>query len=247
MAEADEARVAADERDVRGLDGDVRARADGDADVGLRERRRVVDAVARPWPRRALAPGARGRGRPCRPGSTPADDVASMPTRRATARGGLALSPLSEPDLDAERRAARRTASAAAGLDRVVDADATDERCRRAPRGPASGPPARRVAGGGRAASAVASTPSSARKAALPDEDAPVVRRVARDAPARSPTRRRRGLVEGQAAALGLGDDGRGRADARSRARRRPPGATTSSSRRAGAARDRGHRRAAQR
>ena len=35
-----------DEDDIRGLHSHVRASADGDADVGLRERRRVVDAVA---------------------------------------------------------------------------------------------------------------------------------------------------------------------------------------------------------
>ena len=38
--------VARDERDVGGLDRDVGARADGEAEVGLRERGRVVDAVA---------------------------------------------------------------------------------------------------------------------------------------------------------------------------------------------------------
>ena len=40
------AQVAAHERDVAGLDRDVAPGADRDADVGLRERRRVVDAVA---------------------------------------------------------------------------------------------------------------------------------------------------------------------------------------------------------
>jgi hypothetical protein len=37
---------ALDQRDVGGLDGDVGPGADGDADIGLLERRRVVDAVA---------------------------------------------------------------------------------------------------------------------------------------------------------------------------------------------------------
>ena len=40
------AEVALDERDGRALHRDVGARAHRDADVGLRERRRVVDAVA---------------------------------------------------------------------------------------------------------------------------------------------------------------------------------------------------------
>src|SRR5438270_3780258 len=40
------AQRAADERDTCGLDGDVRARSDGYSNVGLRQRGRVVDAVA---------------------------------------------------------------------------------------------------------------------------------------------------------------------------------------------------------
>jgi hypothetical protein len=39
-------RVGAHQDDVRGLDRDVGARANGDPDVGLGERWRVVDAVA---------------------------------------------------------------------------------------------------------------------------------------------------------------------------------------------------------
>ena len=42
----DVAQAAVDEHDVGRVDGHVRARADGDADVRARERRRVVDAVA---------------------------------------------------------------------------------------------------------------------------------------------------------------------------------------------------------
>ena len=38
--------IALDERDGRALHGDVGAGAHGDADLGLRERRRIVDAVA---------------------------------------------------------------------------------------------------------------------------------------------------------------------------------------------------------
>ena len=38
--------MAVDEHDVGRVDGHIRARADGDADVRARERRRVVDAVA---------------------------------------------------------------------------------------------------------------------------------------------------------------------------------------------------------
>ena len=40
------AQVARDERDVGGLDRDVRAGADREAEIGLRERRGIVDAVA---------------------------------------------------------------------------------------------------------------------------------------------------------------------------------------------------------
>ena len=46
IASATAGEAAADQRHVGGLDGDVGARADRDADVRLRERRRVVDAVA---------------------------------------------------------------------------------------------------------------------------------------------------------------------------------------------------------
>jgi len=42
----DAVEVAGDERHVARLEGDVGAGADGDADIGLRECRRVVDAVA---------------------------------------------------------------------------------------------------------------------------------------------------------------------------------------------------------
>ena len=71
MAEADEARVAADERDVGRLDGDVRARADGDAHIGLGQGRCVVDAVADHGHDAALRPGAPGHERPCRPAAPP--------------------------------------------------------------------------------------------------------------------------------------------------------------------------------
>ena len=42
----DAAQVGADQRDVGGSHGHVGARADGDAQVGLSQRRRIVDAVA---------------------------------------------------------------------------------------------------------------------------------------------------------------------------------------------------------
>ena len=42
----DAGEVAAHQRDVGGLGGDVGARGHGDADIGLRQRRRVVEAVA---------------------------------------------------------------------------------------------------------------------------------------------------------------------------------------------------------
>jgi hypothetical protein len=50
----DVARVVAHEDDVGGLDGDVGAGADGDADIGLGQGGRVVDAVADHRHRRAL-------------------------------------------------------------------------------------------------------------------------------------------------------------------------------------------------
>ena len=46
IAAGDGARIAADQRHVGCLDRDVGAGADGDAEVGSGERRRVVDPVA---------------------------------------------------------------------------------------------------------------------------------------------------------------------------------------------------------
>ena len=71
----DAARIAADERDVGRLDGDVGAGPDRDAEIGLGQRRRVVDAVAdhRHGPAARLEP--RDRRRPCRPGSDLGQDA----------------------------------------------------------------------------------------------------------------------------------------------------------------------------
>ena len=64
MTDSTRARVVGGEHDAGGLDGHVGAGADRDADVGLRERRGVVDAVADHRHPAARAPAAR---RPCRP------------------------------------------------------------------------------------------------------------------------------------------------------------------------------------
>jgi hypothetical protein len=45
-ARADAAQVALDQRDLGAVHGDVGAGAHGDADIGLGQRRRIVDAVA---------------------------------------------------------------------------------------------------------------------------------------------------------------------------------------------------------
>ena len=66
IASAARAQVAGDEREVGGLDRDVGAGADRQAEVGLRERGRVVDAVADHRDDAALGLQARGRRRPCR-------------------------------------------------------------------------------------------------------------------------------------------------------------------------------------
>ena len=52
------AQVAAHQRDVGGLHRHIGARADRDAHIGLRQRRRVVDAVADHRHDLALAPAA---------------------------------------------------------------------------------------------------------------------------------------------------------------------------------------------
>ncbi len=96
IADGDEPRVAADERDVRGLDRDVGAGADRHAEVRPGERRRVVDAVADHRDPAALGLEPRDRARPCRPGSTSAITwSAAMPTWRATASAVARASPVS--------------------------------------------------------------------------------------------------------------------------------------------------------
>ena len=73
MASADAARVVAGQHDPGRLDRDIRPRADRDAEVGLRQRRGVVHAVAdhRHPGAALLQPG--DDLRPCRPGSTSAN------------------------------------------------------------------------------------------------------------------------------------------------------------------------------
>ncbi len=94
IAVGDVERVGAHEHDVGGLDRDVGAGADRDADVGLRERGRVVDAVADHRHLAALAPGARRPWPPCRPGG-PRRCTSSMPSSAAIRSAVARLSPVS--------------------------------------------------------------------------------------------------------------------------------------------------------
>ena len=90
----DAAQVALHQRDAGALDRDVGAGAHGDADVGLRERGRVVDAVAGHRHDAASAPAAAARPAPSRSGSTSAI-TSSMPSSAATASAVVRLSPVS--------------------------------------------------------------------------------------------------------------------------------------------------------
>jgi hypothetical protein len=84
------AQVARHQHDVGRLDGDVGAGADGDADVGLGQRRRVVDAVADEGDPRAA--WRRSTASTLPPGSTSAS-TSSMPSCGRW-RGGARLSPV---------------------------------------------------------------------------------------------------------------------------------------------------------
>ena len=82
------------QRDVRRLHRHVGAGADGDADVRLGQRRRVVDAVADHRDDAALAPAGRATCSAFWSGSTSAITV-SMPTCAAIERAVAWLSPVS--------------------------------------------------------------------------------------------------------------------------------------------------------
>ena len=116
IAEPDQPRIAADERDVGRLDRHVRAGPDGDAEVRPGERRGVVDAVADHRDRGARPPGAARSSRPCRPGSTSAiTRSAGIPTWRATASAVTRASPVSSHTSMPAARSSR-TASADSAL-----------------------------------------------------------------------------------------------------------------------------------
>ena len=77
----DAAQVALDQRDAGALHRDVGAGAHRDADIGLRQRRRVVDAVAGHRDDAALALQALRPRRPSRSGSTSALDLVDAELR----------------------------------------------------------------------------------------------------------------------------------------------------------------------
>ena len=105
----------------RRLDGHVGARADRDAHVGLRQRRRVVDAVADHRHDACPRPAAAARIAPC-PLAAPRRRPASMPSSCATASAVRRLSPVIITDLDAQRLQLG-DGLARARTDRVGDGD----------------------------------------------------------------------------------------------------------------------------
>ena len=117
----DAAQVAADQRDVGGGHRHIGAGADGDAEIGLRQRRRVVDAVANHGHDPAAAPGARPDLSAFCSGSTSASTW-SMPTWRAMASAVARLSPVSIHDVEPERLQLRDR-RARLRLERVGDGD----------------------------------------------------------------------------------------------------------------------------
>ena len=167
----DRAQVAAHERHVRRLDGDVGARADRDADVGLRERRRVVDAVARPSRPPSPRAWSRSISATLPSGSTPAT-TRSMPASRATASAVARASPVSITTSSPMRRsraiASRevgRIGSATARTAASAPSTATKTAvARRAPRAPAAAP----ASGTGRDARARRGAPGCRRATRCP-------------------------------------------------------------------------------
>ena len=129
IASAGGAQVAGDQRQVGGLDRDVGAGADRQAEVGLGERGRVVDAVADHRHDAALGLQPRARRRPCRRAAPRRSPRRCRPRPRPRA-AVAALSPVSSTGRSPSARS-DATASARRRLDGVGD----DEQ-RRAPRRP---------------------------------------------------------------------------------------------------------------
>ena len=229
------AQVAGDERQVRGLDRHVGAGADGQAEVGLRERGRVVDAVADHRHDAALGLQPLDDRRPCRTGSTSAI-TSSMPTSAATARAVVSLSPVSSTG--------RRPSALERGdglRRRRLDGVGDDEH------GARPGRPSRRRSRSGRAASAARRAASSsagrsmaqsASSAGRPSDEAWPSTTPSTPRPSRLPKPRRRAAAElgPRGAGDGLGDRVLGgvlerarRAAAPRRGRRRRRRATSTS------------------
>ena len=117
IASAAARRSPRDEREVGGLDRDVGAGADREAEVGLGERGGVVDAVADHRDDRALAPAAVATTATLLGGQHLGDHRRRCRPRRRRRARSRSLSPVSRTGAQAERLAARAIASAERRLD----------------------------------------------------------------------------------------------------------------------------------
>ena len=122
MAVTMPAQVAADQRDVRGGHRHVGAGADGDAQVGLGQRRRVVDAVADHRDRLALRLQRADLGRLLLRAAPRPARGRGCPTCRAMASAVRAVVAGQHPDLEAQRPQLRDRL-ARLRLERVGDGD----------------------------------------------------------------------------------------------------------------------------
>ena len=118
------ARVVGGQHDAGGLDRDVGAGADRDADVGAGQRRGVVDAVADHRDPLARAPAARRPSASLSSGSTSAK-TSSMPSSAATASATCCASPVIIATCDAAR-VQRVDRLARLGADLVLERERAD-------------------------------------------------------------------------------------------------------------------------
>ena len=217
-------KLAGDQRDVGRLDRHVGAGADRDPDVGLGERGRVVDPVARPSRRSLPSSCSRRTSSALSSGRTSAR-TRSIPTCRAIASAVRRLSPVIITTSRPEPPQSARSRRGESGFDgvgdrddagrRLVDRDVASPSCPR-PRGARPS-----------ASSGAASMPASLSRRSRSDQHG-VGRRRRAQIRGRSPTRTRSPRRERRPRSSAPRDDRPGRGDAPRSARPTPTSRSSS-------------------